>query len=514
MSSKLSVQFLFLTRPDVMRDWILRTRPAVVKTLHHDAGFWREIKQEAPDVYLLGREYRKHQPLGSNPIDDAERMARHILDNTIQDVYDGWEGYNEKNTYHGMNLPRQCIFDKRLGQIMRANGYDYWAGSYGVGHPGVWLAAENRWLWDKPEFLDMLREPGVTGIAVHEYYAPRMDDPRNWDQQMPDTGWWMFRYRKWWPNLPSDCQKHIIITEYGIDSGAPHFDPGEQGGWRSFGSEWEYMEQLRWADNLLQQDDYVKAATLFCWGTHHDWGTFDVDGVMAQLLGDHIESQHGPDPEPDPVPGPDPGAVLLALRSTRGLLGVVSDALGADQIAVDGAIDEIEKMEGTLTGTPIPFWQYIKQSAERNDVDPFVIAGVIRVESNFNPDAVGDGGDALGLGQIHRATWGELMPRYEYKAWALDPQMAIEAIARYFSKYSDWLQHDYKISRSKYWVTYTTYNNGSGNVRARLNNMGFNTDHSNPATDVDLDRLWDEMPSIVRIHAQKMIDATEGFRRA
>lgn len=41
----------------------------------------------------------------------------------------------------------------------------------------------------------------------------------------------------------------------------------------------------------------------------------------------------------------------------------------------------------------------IKQCEERN-VDPAIIFGMIARESNFNPDAVGDGGDSLGLMQI------------------------------------------------------------------------------------------------------------------
>lgn len=47
---------------------------------------------------------------------------------------------------------------------------------------------------------------------------------------------------------------------------------------------------------------------------------------------------------------------------------------------------------------------YIFQLCERYDIDPALIIAMIKQESNYNPNCVGDGGDSLGLMQI-QAKW-------------------------------------------------------------------------------------------------------------
>ena len=503
MVSKLSIHNNTITDANALRDWILGARPRLVKTLHHDAGFWGEIKAEYPELYLLGRDYSDPQPLGDHPKANADTKARYILNNSTAHLYDGWEGYNEKDTYSGMNFPRQCVFDRRLGQIMRSEGLDYWAGSYGVGHPGVWLPAENRWLWEKPEFLDMLREPGVTGIAIHEYYAPRMDDPRNYDPLMPGTGWWLFRYRKWWPLLPADCKKPLIISEYGIDSGAPHFDPGAQGGWRSFTLAGEYMGQLAGVDRELQKDEYIRAATIFCaWVADPRWGeTFDIAGEAADLLRDHIISQREPEPVSVPAPPPIDDTTQRhcynVLSSTHGLLGVIGGSLALTVGQIETAKEELRIMMDTLTRPAIPFWVYILPFAFEYDLDPCLVAGLIKAESNFDPEAIGDGGNARGLGQMWPGAWEDAWsgvpnaPGYEK---VFDPEYNIEAICRYLARYKKWLDDSFDVTEVEYFLA--CYNWGPGNVSNHLR----------------AGRAWEEVPVQVKINVQKYLDAAEELR--
>ena len=499
MPSKLTIHNNTITDANALRDWILTARPTLVKTLHHDAGFWREIKAEMPELYLLGRDYADLQPLGNRPEIDAEAKGRHILDNSTAHLFDGWEGYNEKDTYSGMNLPRQCAFDRRLGQIMRSEGLDYWAGSYSVGHPGVWLEAENRWLWEKPEFLDMLREPGVTGIAIHEYYAPRMDDPRNYDPLMPGTGWWLFRYRKWHPSLPPDCQKPLVISEYGIDSGAPHFDPGAQGGWRSFTLAGDYMEQLADMDRELQRDEYVRAACIYCaWVADPTWRTFDISGEVADLLRDHIIVQRDPEPEPEPVPDDELHKQCYnALTATQGFLGTVENSMTATVGQIEGVREELQVIIETLAAPSIPFWAYIISMAAEYDLDPYLVAGVIKAESNFDPEAIGDGGNARGLGQMWPMAWVDAWggvpdaPGYDE---VFDPEYNIEAICRYLVRYRAWLEMSYHVSSVKYLLA--CYNWGPGAVSRHL----------------AAGRTWEQVPAEVRLHVQRYLDAMEGLQ--
>lgn len=289
MPSKLGVHINFITEADAMRDFILNARPVVVKTLHHDAVFWQEIKTEYPELLLIGRRYLESQPL-SDPAGDAEDLARRILAMSTAHICDAWEGYNE--TPRG-NLEPLCRFDRRLAELLHEAGSKYVAGSWSVGVPDIPD-------WHRPEMRDALRVADY--IGVHEYCAPRMDDPRGLDAGDPTTGWFVLRYRKWYPTLPLDCQKPLLITECGIDSGAAHWDPGGQGGWRSFTDAQGYMEQLAWYDQILRRDDYVAGATIFCWGTLDPvFDSYDLSGEMVGLLTGHLAEQVEPTPPPPPI---------------------------------------------------------------------------------------------------------------------------------------------------------------------------------------------------------------------
>lgn len=287
MPSKLGVHINFVTEADAMRDFTLNARPVVVKTLHHDAVFWQEIKDEYPELLLIGRRFVENQPL-SDPEAEAENLARRIQDMSTAHICDAWEGYNEIPRAKRDALYR---FDRRLAELLHQEGIKYIAGSWSVGVPDIPD-------WQEPGMLDALRVADY--IGVHEYCAPRMDDPRGLDTSTdPLSGWFTLRYRKWYPTLPSDCQNPLLITECGIDSGAAHWDPGGQGGWRSFTDAQGYLEQLAWYDQNLQQDAYVTGATIFCWGTlDPTWDTFDLSGEMVDLLANYIEEQAQPPPPP------------------------------------------------------------------------------------------------------------------------------------------------------------------------------------------------------------------------
>ena len=296
MPSKLGAHINHITEADAMRDFILNARPVVVKTVHHDAVFWTEIKAEYPELLLVGRKFCEDQRL-SNPENEAEDLAGWILDSSVTYIYDTWEGYNEVS---GSKRDKLYRFDQRMAEILHEHGLKYVAGSWSVGVPDI---PE----WQEPGMLEALRVADY--IGVHEYCAPRMDSEFQIHSDDPDIqpevgGYFTLRYRKWYPTLPPDCQKPLLITECGIDSGAAHWDPGAQGGWRSFTDAQGYLEQLKWYDQFLQQDDYVAGATIYCYGTlDPTWETYDISGEMVGLLADYLREQAGPPLPPPPLPG-------------------------------------------------------------------------------------------------------------------------------------------------------------------------------------------------------------------
>ena len=79
------------------------------------------------------------------------------------------------------------------------------------------------------------------------------------------------------------------------------------------------------------------------------------------------------------------------------------------------------------------------QAAENNDLE-FLLDAIAHVESNNNPDAVGDNGRAVGSYQIHRRYWQDgiriLGVDWKYRD-ARDPQKArqiVRAYLRYYGK--------------------------------------------------------------------------------
>lgn len=292
MASKLGVHINSLTNREAIQAFIVNARPAIVKTLDFAAEFWRMIRVLCPQVLITGRMYVNQQPL-DDPLSRAEEFARRLLGKTVarERLITVWEGYNEVNTNDWPNILKQARFDEHLAHILHSEGMRYIAGSYGVGHPtdtGFVRHPEVRAAFAAADY-----------ISTHNYFAPRLDDPRDRDED--GVSWWLYRYRIWYHELPTECRKPLLITECGIDSGAPHFDPGAQGGWRSFTTAGDYLGQLVGFDAELQRDKYVRAAAIYCYGTLDEtWDSFDLKGRAALALSNYIASEHDP---PDPPVG-------------------------------------------------------------------------------------------------------------------------------------------------------------------------------------------------------------------
>lgn len=69
--------------------------------------------------------------------------------------------------------------------------------------------------------------------------------------------------------------------------------------------------------------------------------------------------------------------------------------------------------------------EIIHDSAIEYGVSEVVMRNVIKCESSFNPNAIGDGGHSYGLVQIH-------LPSHPYvsKEEALDPEYAVDFLAK------------------------------------------------------------------------------------
>lgn len=89
---------------------------------------------------------------------------------------------------------------------------------------------------------------------------------------------------------------------------------------------------------------------------------------------------------------------------------------------------------------PRPFWADLKKSAVQNELDPFLVASLIRQESEFNPGAVSRA-DALGLMQLLPKTGKKVAHELKVRNFSttglLSPAMNLQLGTRYFREMVD-----------------------------------------------------------------------------
>lgn len=121
---------------------------------------------------------------------------------------------------------------------------------------------------------------------------------------------------------------------------------------------------------------------------------------------------------------------------------------------------------------PINYKEQIANYSEKYDIDPFLVAAIIRVESKFNKNALSPKG-ARGLMQIIAVTgrWAaDEIGILEYKDELLyDPEVNIEIGCWYINKLN--AQFDNNLE-----LVLAAYNGGSGNVVKWLNNSEYSDD--------------------------------------
>lgn len=121
---------------------------------------------------------------------------------------------------------------------------------------------------------------------------------------------------------------------------------------------------------------------------------------------------------------------------------------------------------------PLEYKQVIDKYSKENDIDPYLIASIINVESSFKKEAISPK-DARGLMQIAEKTgqWGaDELEIDNYKNESLyDPQINIKIGTWYLKKLEK--EFDGKLD-----LILAAYNGGSGNVNKWLKNQEYSKD--------------------------------------
>jgi len=250
--------------------WVQEYRPGLFKIVVCRPEDYAAWMRGIPDgVMLIARyygagdvDYWEWTEANANTLADLMERAHEVLRGRV----DAWECVNEPVVNSVPSMKRLAAFERAWAERMRARGLKTIVGNFAVGNP-------------EPELMPYFR-PALEAadyFGYHGYGAPRI---------LSGAEWYALRYRRLLE--AAGLEKPVILTEAGVDGGVLG---GRLRGWRTFCTDDEYVAQLKEFDRVLQEDERVVGATIFCYGNWDSrWQTFDLTSRAALLLGEYVAS--------------------------------------------------------------------------------------------------------------------------------------------------------------------------------------------------------------------------------
>ncbi len=380
---------------------VFRLRPRVVKTLDFSVEVMKRIRQEIPDVFLMGRLFVHPQDFGQlsggtaqaarqKGVEMAERILREEVNQERhhlngQPIFHAWESLNEvfpewtdENT--------QKLYDEyqvAFGQKMQAAGFEPVAFNFGQGNGNG-----PQWLKLYPGTLETYKY-----LGFHEYDWPTMDrlhqiglnGPVEMHNRVPggegrgnDGMWRCLRYRRVMNNgiRQQYGDRHtVIITECGMTQGVwggPSLDIGPWAKECTVPRDIpggvaptpipvdDYWHSLLWYNSEIMKDDFVMGACLFVTGAagKPEWETFEhlgpiMDRLAAfqQVIGPEFFTQSSPPPQMPAAESAIPAVAAAATAPEASAAGFTAVSASVRLPEAEPAALQVEKPASRWTYT-------------------------------------------------------------------------------------------------------------------------------------------------------------------
>ncbi len=297
---KLGFHINAISKP--VADAIVRIRPKLIKTLHHDANFWKTARQVLPDTFIVGRLFTPNQEFADDPVKRGRAFAERILKEEVnkfqvdgKPIYNAWESYNEvmSETTPADVQKKYDDFQVAFAEKIRAEGFEAVGMNFSAGN-----FLGEQFLQNFPGTLETHKY-----LGFHEYDWPTLDRLHKIGLADGNGGMWLaLRYRRIMQKVREKFpNRHTaIVTELGMTQGV--VGGPDVGPWNKDNpiSPDDYWQSLLWYNSEILKDDFVLGACLFVVGAINPWESFEHLGIMMDKLAAFQKST----PVADSVPHP------------------------------------------------------------------------------------------------------------------------------------------------------------------------------------------------------------------